>query len=58
MRFTKAEVLEAFDREDMSYRMAILCTHWLRDTAPFKPSASDEARGLKMKVLGQWLGLR
>jgi hypothetical protein len=28
MRFTKAEVIEAFDPEDMSYRLAILCTYW------------------------------
>jgi hypothetical protein len=55
MRFTKAEVLETFKREDTSYRLAIICTHWLRNTANFKPSAADEARGLKMKAGGQWI---
>jgi hypothetical protein len=45
MRFTKSDILEAFDREDRSYRLAILCTHWLRDTARFKPSAAQEAQG-------------
>jgi hypothetical protein len=55
MRFTKAEVVEAFEREDTSYRLAILCTHWLRDTAHFQPSAIDEAQGLNMQASGRWI---
>ena len=55
MRFTKQEVLAAFEREDTSYRLAILSTHWLRNTAPFKPSAAHEAKGLSMRVGGQWV---
>jgi hypothetical protein len=55
MRFAKAEVIEAFEREDTSYRLAILCTHWLRDTAHFKPSAIGEAQGLKMQAGGKWI---
>ncbi len=31
MRFTKAEILQTFSREDRSYRLGILCTHWIRD---------------------------
>ena len=55
MRFSKAEVLEAFDREDTSYRLAVLSSHWLRDTARFKPNVADQARGLKMQVRGRWI---
>src|SRR5271165_7536081 len=55
MRFAKTDVLECFDRQDRSYRLAILCTHWIRDTAPYKPSASEEARGLRMEIRGTWL---
>jgi hypothetical protein len=53
MRFTKSEILAAFEREDTSYRLAVLSTHWLRNTAPFKPSAADEARGLSMRAGGR-----
>jgi hypothetical protein len=52
MRFAKTEVLEWFAKQDRSYRLALLCTHWIRDTAHYKPSASEEARGFRMKVRG------
>ena len=55
MRFQKSEVLEEFDRQDRCYRLAILSSHWLRDTAPFKPSAAEEARGLQMEARGRWI---
>jgi hypothetical protein len=55
MRFTKAEVLQTFDREETSYRLAYLCTHWLRNTARFRPSAADQARGLRTEVRGKLL---
>ena len=55
MRFAKTEVLDWFDRQDRSYRLAILCTHWIRDTARYKPSAPEEARGFRMKVRDRWL---
>jgi hypothetical protein len=55
MRFTKAEVLRTFEREETSYRLAYLCTLWLRNTANFVPSAADKARGLHMKARGEWI---
>ncbi|HUB64404.1 MAG TPA: hypothetical protein VL996_08160, partial [Methylocella sp.] len=55
MRFAKKDVLDWFEKQDRSYRLALLCTHWIRDTAPYKPSASEEARGFKMKVRANWL---
>jgi hypothetical protein len=48
MRFAKTDVLESFDRQDRSYRLALLCTYWIRDTAGYKPSASEQARGMSM----------
>jgi hypothetical protein len=48
MRFAKTDVLESFDRQDRSYRLALLCTYWIRDTAGYKPSASEQARGMHM----------
>jgi hypothetical protein len=53
MRFTKVEILDAFDRQDRSYRLALLCTDWLRDAAPFRPSAIEEAKGNTMVVRGK-----
>ena len=41
VRFAKKDVLEWFDRQDRSYRLALLCTYWIRDTADYKPSASE-----------------
>jgi hypothetical protein len=43
MRFTKAEILEAFAREDRSYRLGLLCTHWIRDVERYTPTASELA---------------
>jgi hypothetical protein len=54
MRFAKTEVLEWFDEQDRSYRLALLCTYWIRDTACYKPSACEEARGFRMEVRGTW----
>jgi hypothetical protein len=48
MRFTKTDVLDSFDRQDRSYRLALLCTYWIRDTAEYQPSASEQARGMHM----------
>lgn len=53
MRLTKTEILDYFNREDKNYRLAILCTHWIRDTAPFTPSAISEAKSLSMTIAGQ-----
>ena len=55
MRFAKTEVLEWFDRQDRTYRLALLCTNWIRDIRGYKPSSSEEARGFSMKVRGRWL---
>lgn len=53
MRFTKADILEEFARQDRSYRLAFISTHWLRGGTQYKPSAVEEARGLHMIVLGR-----
>ncbi len=53
MRFSKSEILDCFDREDKNYRVAILCTHWIRDIAPFTPSVKSEAKSLFMIVAGR-----
>lgn len=55
MRFTKMEVLEWFDRQDRSYRLAFLCDDWILDGARYKPSAIEKARGTWMKVRGRCL---
>src|SRR5947209_5802280 len=55
MRFTKSEILESFNRQSRSYRLAILCTHWLQDAARYKPSAAEDARGLLMQTDNQWV---
>ena len=55
MRFTKADVLRTFEREETSYRLAYLCTLWLRNTARFVPSAADQARGQYMQARGEWI---
>lgn len=54
MRFAKTKVLEWLDKQDRSYRLAFLCTFWIRDAAPFKPSATGLARGTCMGVRGEW----
>lgn len=55
MRFTKIEVLEWFGKQDRSYRLALLCTYWMRDTAPYKPSVFEVARGTWMEFGGKWV---
>jgi hypothetical protein len=55
MRFTKPEILEELARQDRSYRLAIIASHWLQGGNRFKPSAADEARGLHMQVLDKWV---
>ncbi|MDA9430229.1 hypothetical protein [Bradyrhizobium sp. CCBAU 51627] len=55
MRFTKSEILDEFARQDRSYRLAIISSHWLQGGAQYKPSAVEEARGLQMKVLDTWV---
>ena len=53
MRFTKAEIRDYFDREDRSYRLAMLCANWIRDTARFTPSAISEAKSQFMMIAGR-----
>jgi hypothetical protein len=55
MRFTKSEILDEFTRQDRSYRLAIIASHWLQGGGQYKPSAVEEARGLQMKVLDTWI---
>jgi hypothetical protein len=52
-RFTKAEILAAFEREDRSYRLGIMCTHWIRDVERYTPNAADLASGLQMQAAGR-----
>ncbi len=53
MRFSKSEILDYFSSEDKNYRLAILCSHWIRDIAPFTPSVKSEAKSLSMMVAGR-----
>jgi hypothetical protein len=53
MRLNKTELLDYFSREDKNYRLAMLCTHWIRDTARFMPSAISEAQSLFMMAAGR-----
>jgi hypothetical protein len=55
MRFSKGEILNAFEREDRSYRLALLCTHWIRDIEHYAPNAATLARNLHMQVDGKWI---
>jgi len=55
MRFTKLEILAAFEREDRSYRLGILCTHWIRDVERYTPNAASLASGLQMKTGDRWI---
>lgn len=55
MRFSKAEILEAFEREDKSYRLGLLCTHWIRDIEGYKPNAAMLARGLAIQTEKTWV---
>lgn len=53
MRFRKTDIVEEFARQDRSYRLAIISTHWLRGGSQYKPSVVEEARGLQMIALGE-----
>jgi hypothetical protein len=55
MRFTKTEIIAAFDREDTSYRLGIMCTHWIRDVELYTPSAADLAPKLHMQAGERWI---
>lgn len=55
MRFTKAEILQTFEREDRSYRLGILCTHWIRDVERYTPNAAALARNLHMQTDTKWV---
>lgn len=55
MRFTKQELLEMFRRQDIAYRLSILSSHWLHGGAQYKPSAIEDAHGLQMHVVDQWV---
>jgi hypothetical protein len=55
MRFTKSEVIDELTRQDRSYRLAVISSHWLQGGSRYAPSAIDEARGLHMKALGKWI---
>jgi hypothetical protein len=55
MRFTRADILAAFEREDTSYRLGIMCTHWIRDVERYTPSAADLAPKLQMQAGDRWI---
>jgi hypothetical protein len=55
VRFAKSEIIAEFDRQDRSYRLAIISTHWLQGGTQYKPSAAEEAKGLRMKVANRWI---
>lgn len=55
MRFTKSEVIDEFVRQDRSYRLAVISSHWLQGGSRYTPSAIEEARGIQMKALDQWI---
>jgi hypothetical protein len=55
MRFSKADILQAFEREDRSYRLGIMCTHWIRDVERYTPNAADLAPALNMQAAGRWI---
>ncbi len=50
MRFSKTEIIQTFDREDRSYRLGMMCTHWIRDVERYAPSAAGLAATLNMVV--------
>ena len=55
MRFTKNEILEYFKRQERSYRLSLLSTHWLRGVREFKPSAIEEANGFRIRIGSDWI---
>ena len=50
IRFTRSEILQAFALADKSYRLGILCTHWIRDVERYTPNAASLARNLRMQT--------
>ena len=50
IRFTKSEILQAFAGADKSYRLGLLCTHWIRDVERYVPNAASLARNLNMQT--------
>jgi hypothetical protein len=55
MRFTKPEILATFEREDKSYRLGMMCTHWIRDVENYTPNATSLALTMQMKTDDQWI---
>ena len=55
MRFTKTDILTAFEREDRSYRLGMMCTHWIRDIERYSPNAADLAPKLHMQAGDRWI---
>jgi hypothetical protein len=55
MRFTKTDILAAFEREDRAYRLGMMCTHWIRDVERYTPSAADLAPTLHMQTGDRWI---
>jgi hypothetical protein len=55
MRFTKTEILAAFEREDKSYRLGMMCTHWIRDIERYTSNAADLAATLHMQAGDRWV---
>jgi hypothetical protein len=55
MRFTKTEILTAFEREDESYRLGMMCTHWIRDVERYTPSAADLVPTLHIQAGDRWV---
>jgi hypothetical protein len=55
MRFTKTEIIAAFEREDKSYRLGMMCTHWIRDVERYTPNATSLARTMHMKTDDKWI---
>jgi hypothetical protein len=57
-RFMKSDLLNQMERQDRSYRLAILASHWLRGGEHYAPSAVHEARALSMEAEGKWIPTR
>jgi hypothetical protein len=55
MRFSKIDILQAFEREDRSYRLGTMCTHWIRDIERYAPNATNLALALNMQAGGRWI---
>jgi hypothetical protein len=55
MRFSKADILQMFERQGECYFLAIIAQHYLRGGEQYNPSAISEGRGLRMEVEGRWV---